>query len=244
MWKLRWTSLIKKIRLVETTKDEQALLASLANISKPQVLAFVNAHAMNCCASNPAFYDALISADLLLRDGSGMAMLYKHAQCNPGMNMNGTDFIPKILSTFKGRNVAFWGTQEPFLTAAKLRSESEFGIRIASCEGGFENFSHYLTLASNTQPDLIVLGMGMPKQEQLAQLLKTHASGSPLIVCGGAIVDFLGGKVKRAPKVMRHAGLEWLYRFGQEPGRLFHRYVVGNPAFLIKVRAWVHDKTA
>lgn len=242
MWKSRWTTVIEKIRLVETTKDEQALLAALAKTSKPQILAFVNAHAMNCCASDSAFYDALVSADLLLRDGSGMAMLYKRAQRNPGINMNGTDFIPKILSAFKGRNVALWGTQEPFLTEAKLRSESEFGVKITSCEGGFESFDHYLKLASRTWPDLIVLGMGMPKQEQLAQLLKAHAHGAPLIVCGGAIIDFLGGKVTRAPRVMRSAGLEWLYRFAQEPGRLFHRYIVGNPAFLMKARAWANSK--
>lgn len=238
MWKLRWTAVIDKIRLVETPQAEQALLSALANASQPQVLAFVNAHAMNCCATDKAFYDALASADLLLRDGSGMAMLYKQAQRNPGINMNGTDFIPKILSAFKGRNVAFWGTQEPFLAQAKLRSESDFGVKITSCEGGFEGLDHYLKLASSTRPDLIVLGMGMPKQEQLAQLLKAHAHGAPLIVCGGAIIDFLGGKVTRAPRVMRSAGLEWLYRFAQEPGRLFHRYMVGNPAFLMKARAW------
>jgi exopolysaccharide biosynthesis WecB/TagA/CpsF family protein len=55
-----------------------------------------------------------------------------------------------------------------------------------------------------------------------------------LIVCGGAIIDFLGGKIARAPVWMRRLGLEWVYRLVQEPGRLFRRYVLGNPLFLAR----------
>ena len=53
-----------------------------------------------------------------------------------------------------------------------------------------------------------------------------------LVICGGAIVDFLGGRVRRAPGWLRRLGLEWLWRLAQEPRRLFMRYVVGNPMFL------------
>jgi len=55
-----------------------------------------------------------------------------------------------------------------------------------------------------------------------------------LIVCGGAIIDFLGGKMPRAPRWMRRAGLEWAFRLGLEPRRLFRRYVIGNPVFLAR----------
>jgi hypothetical protein len=53
-------------------------------------------------------------------------------------------------------------------------------------------------------------------------------------VCGGAIIDFMGGKTSRAPVWMRKTGLEWVYRLMIEPRRLFHRYVVGNPVFLAR----------
>lgn len=75
--------------------------------------------------------------------------------------------------------------------------------------------------------------MGMPKQEAVAA--KLAAIGGPcLIVCGGAILDFLGGKVSRAPEWLRRLGGEWLYRLLREPKRLFMRYVVGNPLFLLR----------
>jgi N-acetylglucosaminyldiphosphoundecaprenol N-acetyl-beta-D-mannosaminyltransferase len=59
------------------------------------------------------------------------------------------------------------------------------------------------------------------------------ALGYPcVIVCGGAIIDFLGGKTARAPGWMRRFGLEWAFRLACEPRRLFHRYVMGNPVFV------------
>lgn len=241
MWKDRWSAIVKKIEVIDTAGGESALLARLTPATVPRVLAFVNAHAMNSCATDLAFFEALASADILLRDGSGMAILFRHTQRDPGLNMNGTDLIPKILATFRGRSVALWGTRDPFLEQAVLRSEREFAVRVTSCADGFCDVNHYLRLARETLPDLIVLGMGMPKQEQLAKALRTQAAGPALIVCGGAILDFLGGKVVRAPKFMRRIGLEWLYRFALEPRRLFRRYVMGNPAFLLKLAAWKRD---
>jgi N-acetylglucosaminyldiphosphoundecaprenol N-acetyl-beta-D-mannosaminyltransferase len=134
-----------------------------------------------------------------------------------------------------------WGTQDPFLEQAVLRSESEFAVRVTSWADRFRDFNYYLHLAQEKAPELIVLGMGMPKQEQLAKAQRAQAAGTPLIVCGGAILDFLGGKVARAPKRMRRIGLEWLYRFALEPRRLFRRYLMGNPAFLLKLAAWRRD---
>jgi N-acetylglucosaminyldiphosphoundecaprenol N-acetyl-beta-D-mannosaminyltransferase len=62
--------------------------------------------------------------------------------------------------------------------------------------------------------------------------LKASLKHPCVIVCGGAIVDFIGGKVSRAPNLVRTLGMEWLYRLYLEPKRLFKRYVVGNPLFL------------
>ena len=149
------------------------------------------------------------------------------------MNMNGTDFIPELLAAYKGRRVAFWGTQEPYLSQAAQRSEALYGVQVVSVHDGFSRVETYIELARTLKPELIVLGMGMPKQENVAARLADM--GRPcLIVCGGAILDFIGGKVTRAPNWLRRLGGEWLYRLCREPKRLFVRYVVGNPLFLLR----------
>jgi len=228
-----WQTIIEKLRVVNDSHDEQRLLAALSSPVATTVLGFVNAHAMNLVAGNAQYCKALSAADVLLRDGAGMAILYRRLGLAPGLNMNGTDFIPRILAAFKGRRVAFWGTEEPFLSQAVQRSEAQFGVQVVSVQHGFADVDTYIDLARQVRPELIVLGMGMPKQEAVAARLS--AAGVPcLIVCGGAILDFLGAKVTRAPHWVRQLGCEWVFRLMSEPKRLFMRYVVGNPLFLLR----------
>lgn len=232
LWQTRWNTVLDNVQVVNDPADEQRLLAALSTPERATVLGFVNAHALNLVAGDGEFCRTLAAADVLLRDGSGMAILYRRIGLAPGLNMNGTDFIPRLLARYKGRRVAFWGTQEPALSAAAARSEALWGVKPVSLHDGFAEVDTYLALAQALQPELIVLGMGMPKQEAVAARLA--ASGVPcLIVCGGAILDFLGGKVARAPGWLRRLGGEWVFRLVKEPRRLFMRYVVGNPMFLL-----------
>ncbi|HYQ51846.1 MAG TPA: glycosyltransferase, partial [Pseudomonas sp.] len=108
-WQGRWKAVTEKIRRVVDPADEQRVLRTLTAPERPLVLGFVNAHALNLVARDAAFLQALTAADVLLRDGSGMAMLFRRMGLDPGLNMNGTDFIPKLLAAYKGRRVAFWG---------------------------------------------------------------------------------------------------------------------------------------
>jgi exopolysaccharide biosynthesis WecB/TagA/CpsF family protein len=232
-WLHKWQAIIQKLRVVNEGNGEQALIDALSRPEAATVLGFVNAHAMNLVAANTDYYDSLSAADVLLRDGSGMAILLRRLGLEPGMNMNGTDFIPKLLAAYSGRRVAFWGTEETFLLNAVRHCEATYSVNVVSAHHGFADVEAYITLAREFQPELVVLGMGMPKQEAVAARLAT--SGVPcLIVCGGAILDFLGGKVSRAPQWMRRLGCEWVFRLISEPKRLFTRYVVGNPMFLLR----------
>lgn len=232
----RWTQVLRHLRPIGSETDAAGLADELVAGRQPRMLAFVNAHAMNSAVGDFDFYKALCDADVLLRDGSGMAMLFRMLGADAGLDMNGTDFIPRLLEAYRGRRVALWGTREPWLAAAAARCEAEFGVEIVSCEDGFQSPAHYCEQVRASYPELIVLGMGMPKQERVARLVRATAAGAPLIVCGGAIIDFLGGKVERAPRWVRRAGMEWVYRLAREPRRLFHRYVIGNPLFML--RAW------
>jgi len=82
-----------------------------------------------------------------------------------------------------------------------------------------------------SRPDLFWVGLSTPKQERfMAEYLpKLEVT---LMVGVGAAFDFHSGKVKQAPRWMQNAGLEWLYRLGQEPRRLWRRYLHNNPRFL------------
>ncbi|WP_202942556.1 WecB/TagA/CpsF family glycosyltransferase [Alteromonas macleodii] len=128
-----------------------------------------------------------------------------------------------------------YGTEAPWLQNTVTHFQAK-GIHVIDFANGFLEQEEYLKRIDEFSPDVVLLGMGMPKQEVLAEKIKTHCKNSNMIIiCGGAIIDFLGGRFPRAPLFIRKAKLEWLFRLSKEPKRLFRRYVVGNVEFLWKV---------
>jgi len=232
-WTSRWQALVRRAVRVQGPRGQAQLLDWLAHPDRPRVLAFVNAHAMNAVVEDARFHEALMAADLVLRDGIGMALLLSLLDQSPGLNLNGTDLIPSILRRYAGAPIALFGTREPWLSNAAQTLVRELAPG-ASCvmADGFRATDDYLRLAQAHAPALIILGMGMPRQEIVALALRAALHRPCLIVCGGAILDFLGGRVPRAPRLLQGLGLEWAWRLGREPRRLFGRYVVGNPVFI------------
>ena len=232
-WQERWALLAKKIERVQTTTQELQLQARLSDLDTSFILAFANAHALNFTVRSVPFFTALYSADMVLRDGSGMGTLFKLLGQPPGLNLNGTDLIPTLVRRFNGRPIAIFGTRDPYLAHGVQVITRELAPQSACVSAhGFLDIPAYSALAAPHQPALILLGMGMPRQEEVAVALRSTLTHPCLIVCGGAIIDFLAGKTPRAPWWIRKMGMEWAFRLALEPRRLFRRYVIGNPLFL------------
>ena len=127
------------------------------------------------------------------------------------------------------------GGKEGIAEIAKKNLEKEYSnIKILGTYAppfGFENDQKELEkineMISLAKPDLLFVCFGCPKQEKWVydNYKKYDAKVS---ICAGATVDFLAGNVKRAPKWMSNVGLEWFYRFLQEPKRLFKRYFIDD----------------
>jgi len=92
----------------------------------------------------------------------------------------------------------------------------------------------YLQKITLEKPQLIWLGIGSPKQIQLANWLKSHTS-NVMIICVGAAFDFVSGKKKQAPAWIRRNSLEWLFRLLTEPKRLWYRYLIVIPKYLLSL---------
>lgn len=80
--------------------------------------------------------------------------------------------------------------------------------------------------------------VGAPQQELIAYAMTQHGETRGVGLCVGAALDFLSGRVKRAPNWMRKAGLEWLHRLASEPGRMWKRYLVTGPKVFSLFAAW------
>jgi exopolysaccharide biosynthesis WecB/TagA/CpsF family protein len=227
-------ALIDRIMTIETPDDAAALVGRLAAPEGPVIVSFLNQHAVNVAWRNQGFAQLLNSANVLLRDGLGVGVCLKLLRRNPGLNMNGTDFIPYICAAHAGRRVLLCGTSQPWLdrAAAWLRRQ---GCDVVAVMEGFQPDEDYVAAAVAHRPNLLVLAMGMPKQERVAAAIAQATTVPMLIVNGGAIADFWAGRFPRAPLWLRRAHLEWAFRLAREPLRLWRRYLLGGVVFALHI---------
>jgi exopolysaccharide biosynthesis WecB/TagA/CpsF family protein len=231
-------SLLSGIRTVRDADDERELLEELGRPTKPTVLAFINHHAFNLAWRDKKLRVALASSHVLLRDGVGVELCLKRLGIASGLNSNGTDLIPLLLSSFRSRQVALFGTREPWLSRASERIRA-MGHSVVASSDGFGPDSGYVDVCRQEKPQVILLGMGMPKQEFVAIRLAAELDHPCLIINGGAVLDFLADRHPRAPKWVRRVRLEWLFRLSREPKRLAGRYLVGGVHFAIRIQQLV-----
>ena len=95
----------------------------------------------------------------------------------------------------------------------------------------FDNDQDILNDIILKKTEILIVGMGVPRQELWLTKSKDKLTGVKISVAGGAILDFLSENVARAPGWMQKIGMEWIFRLLQEPRRLFKRYFIGIPLF-------------
>lgn len=233
-------NIIKKLTLVDEEKVDELIFQLLKTEGKVSV-GFLNQHAFNLIFKDKEIRDKFFNLDFLLRDGKGIEIACRYCGLDPKYNLNGTDFIPRLIdfSIEQADLYQFfiYGTQDPWL---EIGAKSLLGEIHYKSLDGFKDEKNYLEhFARNAHPEklnILILGMGMPKQEKVAKLLKKRATQRMLIICGGAVIDFQAGRFTRSPEFIRNHGFEWFYRLIIEPKRLFMRYVIGIPLFFINLR--------
>ena len=203
-------------------------------------IAICNAHTALTALETPE-YEAVLRSMTLLNDGIGieMAARWLSGRGFPA-NLNGTDFIPHLLDTIRVplRIYLLGAKEEQLQMAARHIKNSYPSHTVVGTRNGYfepEDIDGVCAAISAAQPDLLLVAMGNPRQEQFI-VANREKIGATVTIGVGALLDFLSGTVLRAPDWVRALGLEWLFRLIQEPKRLFRRYVIGIPKFFWAVR--------
>lgn len=177
------------------------------------------------------------NADMVLVDGKPLVWISKLHGKPLKAKISGSDLVPLLceVAAEKGYKIFIIGGKDGIAEQAKEKLENRLPkIKIVGTYAppfGFEKNESELDkinqMISEVHPDLLIACFGCPKQEKwmYENIEKYNAKVS---VCAGATVDFLAGNVKRAPRWMSDHGLEWFYRFTQEPKRMFKRYFVDD----------------
>ncbi|EFG8199961.1 WecB/TagA/CpsF family glycosyltransferase [Escherichia coli] len=201
-------------------------------------VAFLNAHVANIAQSDAGFC-GILRDFLVVPDGVGVDIASKALfGAKFPANLNGTDFVPHLLIALPRKiRVGLLGAERDSVEAAadRLKRIAPAHDYVIYGDGFFtrEMEPAILNRLQNDRPDLLLVAMGVPRQEYwIDGISGAHASVAMAV---GALFDFLSGAVPRAPLWMRKARLEWLFRLIIEPSRLWRRYLVGNPLFIFRL---------
>ena len=224
---------INNVTMSETVEAIEQMIAA----DKKSYVVAINVDVVMKIEADPYLKKIVDDADMVLVDGKPLVWISKLHGRPLKEKISGSDLVPLLceISAKKGYSIFIIGGKDGIAAQARQRLEQKLpGIRIAGTYAppfGFENDQEELDkinrMISEAHPDLLIACFGCPKQEKwiYENIEKYDAKVS---VCAGATVDFLAGNVKRAPKWMSEHGLEWFYRFVQEPRRMFRRYFVDD----------------
>jgi N-acetylglucosaminyldiphosphoundecaprenol N-acetyl-beta-D-mannosaminyltransferase len=191
----------------------------------------LNAHCFNIAQKDTEYKDALEGCTFLLNDGVGISIAGKLVGVDFKENLNGTDLIPELIDFFasNGMTIFCFGAREDVIEKAVRNIEADYpDLSVVGYTDGYvEDPASIVDQINLSQADVVILGLGVPRQELWVARHGNQLKSVKVSVSGGAIFDFLSGNVMRAPRVIRRIRLEWLFRLIQEPRRLFSRYVFG-----------------
>jgi N-acetylglucosaminyldiphosphoundecaprenol N-acetyl-beta-D-mannosaminyltransferase len=217
-----------------------AEIVSAAQSGQPYAVTALAVHGVMTGALDPTHARRLNGLDLVVPDGQPVrwALRLLHRNKLPD-RVYGPNLTLKVVEAFaqKGLSIYFYGSKPEVLEKLTTNLRERFPNLIIA---GYEP-SKFRRLTPQERLDVVarikasgakvvILGLGCPRQEVWAYEYRNDLN-MPILAVGAAF-DFFAGTLMQAPQVLQDVGLEWLYRFIQEPKRLWRRYVLLNPLYL------------
>jgi len=231
------------VRIDQITKNQVIRLIgqAISNQQKTKVY-YANIHAINLANIDPLFKKNLNQGDVVFCDGFGAklgAWILGHSL---GDRMTPPDWIDSLCDHLAeaGYSIFLLG-DEHFVAekCASLLKQRHQKLIVAGTHHGFflktgrEN-EKLIERINAVQPDLLIVGFGMPLQENW---IEENASklNAKVFFAVGALFRWYTGSDKRAPKFFTNNGFEWLFRLIVQPRKVWRRYIIGNPIFFLRI---------
>lgn len=221
----------------------ERILAFIRTGKRATVL-HANVHAINLAWKHAWFAQILREADLVFCDGAGVRLGARLLGQQLPARITYADWMWRLAGWCASQRLSLYlvGGEQGVAAIASDRLRTRHpGVTIAGTHHGYFDKAHggpatraVLEAINAVRPDIVVVGFGMPLQEQWVHDNRARID-APVVLTAGAAFDYVSGRLHRAPAWMTEHGLEWLGRLIIEPRRLMARYVIGNPLFLARV---------
>jgi N-acetylglucosaminyldiphosphoundecaprenol N-acetyl-beta-D-mannosaminyltransferase len=233
----------RRINLVTIPRIIEAVTRTCLHNDKLFIASY-NVNSFNFSLQIPWFYKVQQSADLARCDGTGIlsALSYMGINLPFEYRASGTKLIPLLIERCHEHNFSVFllGSKEEVLDAALSNLRYKYPNLLIEGHHGYFDINNpqqnqdIIQKINALQPNILIVGMGMPRQEDWIRRYRNQLTVNVILPCG-AVIDRLAGLVSNCPEFLSRLGLEWLYRLSCEPKRLAVRYLIGNPAFGLQI---------
>ncbi|MEA5082668.1 MAG: WecB/TagA/CpsF family glycosyltransferase [Lachnospiraceae bacterium] len=188
--------------------------------------------------SDEQLMNILKAADLVVPDGIGIVWASKHSSVKINERVAGYDLCQNIMKRMAkaGKSAYFFGGAPGVAAAAAKKMVKEYpGLKVLGTRNGFFNLRDEKEIIAEIKalkPDLLLVGIGAPKQEKWIYE-NLRFTGAKVAIGVGGSFDVMAGNLKRAPKIYQKLGLEWFHRLICQPTRI--KRMMNLPLFVLKV---------
>lgn len=226
---------------VDMVDKEQASAVFAEIFSQPgcSMIVTPNSEIVQNASKDEELRSLIATADLIIPDGIGLVYASKVMGCPLSERVTGIDFLESIIARLAqtGESIFFFGSKPGVADEAADRMKKKYpGLRVAGTQNGYfqpEEEALIVKQINESGADFLCVALGAPKQERfIAQHRDEFTSVRGAIGVGGSL-DVWAGNLKRAPEFYRNHGLEWLYRFIQQPTRF--KRMLTLPVFMLRV---------
>jgi N-acetylglucosaminyldiphosphoundecaprenol N-acetyl-beta-D-mannosaminyltransferase len=203
--------------------------------------AAINAAKLVKMQKDKELYESVVNADIINADGMSIIWASKLLGNPLPERVTGIDLMQELvkLAHKRGYKIFFFGAEEEIVKKIVEKYSKEFSPEIiAGYRSGYYSEDEEPLIAkqiAESGANILFVGISSPKKEKFLYKYKDLLKNVNFIMGVGGSFDVIAGKVKRAPKWMQKYGLEWFWRFLQEPKRMWRRALIENTKFVLLI---------
>jgi len=223
-----------------TVNDLLKFISSKVCENKKSVIPNYNLNAIRLIYQNQRMMEFYKHAELIHIDGMPLIFIAQllGIPAKTEHRITYVDFSPKLfeLCANNGYKVYFLGSKPGVFEKAKKKIINSFpNLSIRGHHGYFDSSEESVVIndINSFAPNVLILGMGMPRQEEWI-LRNLEDLNINVVLTGGAVMDYISGEVPTPPRILGKIGLEWAHRFFSDPRRLWKRYLL-DPWVLLPI---------
>ncbi len=225
---------VNAISMDETISEVEKIIAA----GNPTQHVVINALKVNLMNEDPQLREIVNACPLINADGASIVWAAKKLGVPLKERVAGIDLFENLvkLAADKGYRIYLFGAKEEVVQKVKSIFEEQYpSLCIAGVRNGYfteEDEPQIVADMAASGADMMFVAFSSPKKEYWVNKYLNELN-IPFVMGVGGSFDVVAGVTDRAPKWMQEHGLEWFYRFIQEPKRLWNRYIIGNWKFVV-----------